>query len=145
VYFGDGYYGVEAAALGYFGKPSSNLHAIESALLAGLIKGPSLYSPTQAPALARQRRDFVLRRMREEGALPEQDYQLAMTSPLKVLVDGERKSQPADVRHLTGAGYFRETVARELIQRFGLGVQALHLCHGARVGIRPQHRTRRAR
>ena len=120
VYFGDGYYGVEAAALGYFGKPSSNLDAIESALLAGLIKGPSLYSPTKAPQLARQRRNFVLRRMREEGVLLEQDYQAAVASPLKVLVDGgERKSQPKDVRSLTGAAYFRETVARELIQRFG--------------------------
>ncbi|HUE85210.1 MAG TPA: transglycosylase domain-containing protein [Vicinamibacterales bacterium] len=41
VYFGDGYYGIEAAALGYFGKTAAELDVVESALLAGLIKGPA--------------------------------------------------------------------------------------------------------
>ena len=46
--------------IGYFGKTAAELDAVESALLAGLIKGPSFYSPTKAPERARERRDLVL-------------------------------------------------------------------------------------
>src|SRR5918993_638295 len=48
---------------GYFGKPAAQLNAVEAATLAGLIKGPSVYSPTKAPDLARERRNLVLQQM----------------------------------------------------------------------------------
>jgi penicillin-binding protein 1A len=119
VYFGDGFYGIEAAALGYFGKKASELDAIESAMLAGLIKGPSLYSPTKAPELARKRRDLVLSLMRKEGVLTDAEYQTAIALPVKALLaDGER-SLASDLYRARGAEYFRDVVARELIQRFG--------------------------
>src|SRR5437870_9686063 len=65
VYFGQGAYGVEAAARTYFGKPVSDLDLGEAALLAGLPRAPSSYSPFEHGAAAQRRRDVVLRRMAE--------------------------------------------------------------------------------
>ena len=119
VYFGDGYYGIEAAAQGYFGKTSAELDAVESAMLAGLIKGPSLYSPTNAPELARKRRDVVLRLMRESGMLSDQEYQTALGIPVKAQLTKTDRAHGDDPRRMPGGEYFRDAVARELLQRFG--------------------------
>ena len=117
VYFGDGYYGIQAAALGYFGKAASDLDAVESALLAGLIKGPSLYSPTKAPELARQRRDLVLTLMRNEGMVSPQEFDAAVVLPVtETLASSDRSGDP---RRVHGGEYFRDAVTRELIHRFG--------------------------
>ena len=67
VYFGDGYYGVEAASRGYFAKPAAKLNAAESATLAALISRPSGYALRRTPARIRDRRDWVLRQMFEAG------------------------------------------------------------------------------
>jgi penicillin-binding protein 1A len=119
VYFGDGYYGIEAAALGYFGKTAAELDAVESALLAGLIKGPSLYSPTKAPELARRRRDLVLAQMREEGMLTEDEHRRATQLPVNALLAQADRALGTDLHRMRGAEYFRDAVARELIRRFG--------------------------
>ena len=119
VYFGDGYYGVEAAAIGYFGKPVANLDAAEAAMLAGLIKGPSLYSPSKNPDAARKRRDLVLEVMRAEGMLGDQEFQSAVSVPVTVQLARGDKTGVADPRHARGAEYFRDAVSRELIHRFG--------------------------
>jgi membrane peptidoglycan carboxypeptidase len=116
VYFGDGYYGIQAAALGYFGKSASGLDAVESAMLAALIKGPSLYSPTKAPELARKRRDLVLRLMYTHGMLTSADYQAALALPITAPLASERSSDP---RRMRGGEYFRDAVTAELIRRFG--------------------------
>ena len=57
VYFGDGLYGVEAASLGYLGKPASAVSVAEAALLAGLVKSPSSYAPTVSLEKATARRN----------------------------------------------------------------------------------------
>ena len=119
VYFGDGYYGVQAAAIGYFGKPASTLDVVESATLAGLIKGPSVYSPTKAPERSRKRRDLVLGEMRAAGMLPDEAYAQAIAVPLKTMIAVADASDVADPRHMRGAEYFRDIVARELLERFG--------------------------
>lgn len=119
VYFGDGYYGVEAAALGYFGKSASELDTAEAATLAGLIKGPSLYAPTKNPDLCRQRRDLVLDEMRTDGAISDHEYETAVAVPVKTLLARGVKRGVADPRHAHGAEYFREAVSRELIEKFG--------------------------
>src|SRR3954447_5765093 len=62
-YFGDGAYGIEAASRHYFSKPASQLDLREAALLAGLVKNPTGYDPTNFPARARDRRDTVIGRM----------------------------------------------------------------------------------
>jgi len=61
VYFGDGYYGVEAASLGYFGKHASEVAAVEGAMLAALINRPSGWAVRHSPLKIRDRRDWVLR------------------------------------------------------------------------------------
>jgi membrane peptidoglycan carboxypeptidase len=66
VYFGEGYYGVESAARGYFGKPASQLTVPEAALLAAVVKAPSIYSPRVSAERAMERRNLVLRLMREQ-------------------------------------------------------------------------------
>ena len=63
VYFGDGLYGAEAAARGYFGKHASELTVAEAALLAGLVKSPSSYAPTVSLERAMARRNIVLQAM----------------------------------------------------------------------------------
>jgi membrane peptidoglycan carboxypeptidase len=64
-YFGDGAYGIEAAARHYFSKPASRLSLPEAAVLAGLVKNPTLYDPTNNAGEARTRRNTVIARMAE--------------------------------------------------------------------------------
>ncbi|MEP7090600.1 MAG: transglycosylase domain-containing protein, partial [Nocardioidaceae bacterium] len=64
-YFGDGAYGIEAAARHYFSVPASKLDLRQAATLAGLVKNPTGYDPTNFPQRARERRDVVLGRMAE--------------------------------------------------------------------------------
>ena len=64
-YFGDGAYGIEAAAQHYFSKPAARLTLPEAALLAGVVKNPSQYDPTNNPEASRARRNVVLDRMAE--------------------------------------------------------------------------------
>ncbi|MBD3265482.1 penicillin-binding protein 1C [bacterium] len=66
--------GCEAASRRYFGKPASELSLAEAALLAGLPKAPGLYMPMKYPARAMKRRQFVLRRMLDEGVIDEPAY-----------------------------------------------------------------------
>jgi penicillin-binding protein 1A len=69
IYLGRGSWGIEMAAQSYFGKPAGKLDLAESALLAGLTKGPNYYAPDKHPERARQRLGYVLSRMKEDGAI----------------------------------------------------------------------------
>ncbi|MCB9989424.1 MAG: PBP1A family penicillin-binding protein [Rhodospirillales bacterium] len=71
VYLGSGAYGVDAAARLYFNKPASKLNLYESAMLAGLLKAPTRYSPLNNPELARQRTRTVLAAMNDAGYITE--------------------------------------------------------------------------
>jgi penicillin-binding protein 1A len=119
VYFGDGYYGVQAAAIGYFGKQVSELDVVEAATLAGLIKGPSIYAPTKNPEACKKRRDIVLDEMRAVGLLDDHEFQQAVSVPVKALLARGDQTGVADPRHAHGAEYFRDAVSRELTERFG--------------------------
>src|SRR5712691_5285951 len=74
--------GVGEAARHYFGKEAADLDSAESATIAGMIKAPNIYSPVRNPAKARQRRDLVLRMMREEKKISEGELQKALAEPL---------------------------------------------------------------
>ena len=111
VYFGNGRYGVESAARGYFGKPASGLTLAESALLAGAIRSPSRYAPTVDPAAAKKRRDEVLGRMRDLGRITSEQEVEARATPVKL--DGA-KAEASKV-----APYFVEYVKQELIAKMG--------------------------
>jgi len=68
-YFGEGAYGVEVAARHYFSRSASDLSLRQAALIAGLVNRPEGYDPVDHPALAMARRDLVLDRMAEVGAI----------------------------------------------------------------------------
>ncbi len=70
-YFGDGAYGVQSAARHYFSKNAKNLNHVQSALLAGLVKNPTGYDPTNSPERALNRRNVVLDRMAQLGVIDE--------------------------------------------------------------------------
>ena len=67
VYFGVGTYGIDAAAKKYFGKSATKLSVFESAILAGLLKAPSKYNPSNHPNYAHERAMLVLKAMEDQG------------------------------------------------------------------------------
>ncbi len=69
VYFGGGFYGIEAAARGYFGVHASELTVAQGAMLAGILKSPSRYAPHLNMEASTERRNLVLRLMEEYGYL----------------------------------------------------------------------------
>lgn len=85
VYFGSGAYGAKTAARVYFDKPLNKLTLAECALLAGVIRRPSVYSPHENPELALRRRNRVLERMRELGFIDEKQYEEAVREPIRVV------------------------------------------------------------
>jgi len=103
-------YGVAEAAHRYFGKGLSELTTGEIAMIVGLIKGPNTYAPTKHPALAQQRRDVVLRLLRERGRLTEEEWTTAVNQPVRV-------APPDDV--LADAPYFVDTVLRQVEEAIG--------------------------
>ncbi len=111
MYFGAGLYGIEAASLGYFGKPSRELTLAEAALLAGLVKSPSTWAPTVNLERAVARRNVVLASMREMGAIDAATLAEARAATV-VLKDALRSDEPF-------GRYFKEQVRLELIERFG--------------------------
>jgi penicillin-binding protein 1A len=111
VYFGDGFYGVEAASRGYFGKPASKLTIAEAALLAGLIQSPSSYAPTGNLDRAVARRNVVLQTMVASGAIDQKQYDEAKAARVEL-------SNGLEMRESFGL-YFKEQVRRELVERFG--------------------------
>jgi penicillin-binding protein 1B len=114
-------HGVARAAQYYLGKDVSTLDLGESALLAGLIRGPNLYSPFRRPQAAKQRRDLVLKLMLEQGAISQDEFESARQSPLRL-----RRDLPAQ----RSARYFIDFVREHLrasygadaVQRGGLAV-----------------------
>lgn len=82
VYFGEGAYGVQAAAERFFGKTLADLTVAESALLAGMIASPERYSPFANPQGAYARRSVVLLRMMAEGHITSEEARAAASEPL---------------------------------------------------------------
>jgi len=82
IYFGSGFYGIEDAALGYFGKTPDKLTLAEAAMLAGLPNAPSLYSPYEDFHLAKKRQFIVLDAMVRTGAITDKEAMSAKIEPL---------------------------------------------------------------
>lgn len=125
IYLGRNAYGIEMAAQSWFGKPVKDLNVAEAALLAGLPKGPNFYSPDRNPERAKERRAYVVARLREEGAITPEEAQAANAAPLGIvppervrrdqglyLVDLlNREARMAGVESLTAGAYtVRSTV-----------------------------------
>ena len=110
VYFGQGAYGAEAAALTYFDKPAAELDLHEGALLASVLPEPSRYNPFTDPEGALDRRNVVLQEMATYGLVTQDRADAAMALPLD-LVPQQLPPQ--------GAPYFTEEVRRQLLEAFG--------------------------
>jgi penicillin-binding protein 1A len=128
IYFGEGAYGIEAAARTYFGefhpgcgddtqsKCASLLGPEEAAMLAGIIASPSAYDPRLHPEAALNRRNEVLKRMLDQGFfLSEHDYQDATSKALPA------PSQIEPPREDSRAPYFTSWLRQQIVDRYGAG------------------------
>ena len=102
--------GVGEAARHYFGKEAADLDLAESATIAATIKAPNTYSPLRSPVKTTQRRDLVLRMMRDEKKISDAELQQALAEPL-------RTASRATFR--TKAPHFVDFVKAELEERYG--------------------------
>ncbi len=110
VYFGHGAYGIKMAAKSYFGKSVSDLDLAESALLCGLVKAPSNYSPYSNLDKAKQRQYIVLSRMQQEGYISQKDLEEAYRKPLHLSSVRASGYTP---------NYFLEYIRKYLEDRYG--------------------------
>ncbi|MCP3899960.1 MAG: PBP1A family penicillin-binding protein, partial [Desulfobacteraceae bacterium] len=109
IYFGNGAYGVEAAANTFFSKKAKDLTLGESALIAGIPKAPAFYSPLNHPELALKRKKIVLKQMLETKKVSKQEYHAAMNEHLQV--NKPDKSQ-------TIAPFFIEYIKKSIDKKF---------------------------
>jgi penicillin-binding protein 1A len=110
IYFGHGAYGIEMAAKSYFGKSIADVTLAEAALLGGLIKAPSRYSPYSNLDLAKERQLIVLKRMLHEGYITDVQVEEAYKKPLYLSSVRHRKFRP---------NYFLEYVRKYLEDEYG--------------------------
>lgn len=120
IYLGEGYYGVEAASRGYFGKSAADLQPHEAALLTALVRSPSTDAPCVGPERALKRRNLVLRLMHEQGKLSDADFEFALAAKLP-----DTKHKAADTSGVLAENappsglYFQEELRRQLFALFG--------------------------
>ncbi len=105
VYMGGGHYGMEATSRAVFGKPAAQLSLGQAAMLAGIIRAPTTYSPWNHPDAARRRSWVVLARMREEGKITEAQERTARAERLVV----QQEPAVASARH----GFAKELLRQE--------------------------------
>lgn len=86
VYFGHGFYGLQAASCGYFGRPPNRLSWPEAAVLAGLVQAPSAYDPLEFPRLTRSREQHVIARLVATGTLSRHRAAVALAVPISRLI-----------------------------------------------------------
>ena len=127
IYFGNGAYGIEAAARTYFGNDPDHFQCIrrrcaaelkpdEAALLAGLVASPTAFDPIANPVAARRRRDIVLDKMFEQSYLTADEHARARQEP----IPPRGQIQPPRIQAATErSGYFTTWVRQQLIDRFG--------------------------
>jgi membrane peptidoglycan carboxypeptidase len=84
VYWGNGAYGIKAAARTYFGVTPDLLTIPQAAMLAGMVRSTSGFDPVRHPAAARERRDLVIKLMQEQGMIDDEQAQAALTAPLGI-------------------------------------------------------------
>ena len=113
IYLGHGTYGIESAAIGYFGHGAKDLTLPEAAMLAGLPKAPTTYSPFLYYDRAKQRQVYVLNRMMEDGYITQEQMNAAIAEPLKL-----RAMKPKD----KVAAYFVEHVRRYVQEKYGADI-----------------------
>ena len=84
-YYGHGYYGLEQASCGYFGRPASELTVVQGAMLAGVVNAPSIDDPINDPVNARARLTHVIDRMVAVGYLTKTQANNVLDAPLGIV------------------------------------------------------------
>jgi penicillin-binding protein 1A len=127
IYFGEGAYGIEAAARTYFGwahpgcgqagheKCAKDLTPPEAAMLAGIITSPSAFSPRNNPKAALDRRNLVLQRMLEEGDIAQGEYDLGIRTQLPTPSEIAKPSIESE------APYFTSWLRQQVVDLYGPG------------------------
>lgn len=109
VYLGGGYYGIKAAAHGYYNKELKDMTVAESAMLAGLLVAPGKYSPYVNPQAARKRQHYVLERLYKLGKISKAQHDQALTEKTIYRIRED------ELR----AGYFTEWVRQKVVETVG--------------------------
>lgn len=117
IYFGQGLYGVEAAAQHFFSKSIKDVSLSEAALLAGLIKAPNGYSPVDYPEKALERRNVVLQAMQDYGAIEADVRMREQDTALELDIKEEKLNAFADS--------YVDLVTKEAASEYGLSVDEL--------------------
>lgn len=102
-----GMYGIENASQFYFNKSASDLTLAEAAMLTGIPKSPSNYSPLVDEAKAKERQELILKNMKEDKVITEEEYQEAINEPLTYV--GEKMDND-----ITTVMYYQDAVLKEL-------------------------------
>ncbi len=111
IYLGNGAYGVEAASESYFNKRADQLNLAEMAMMAGLAKAPSRYSPVNNLRRAQDRQAYVLTRMTELGIISQEQKEKALRIPLKI--------QSRESAYFSKAPYFTEFIRQQVERKYG--------------------------
>ncbi len=128
IYYGNGAYGIESAARTYFGRDgefvgcgkrtdpcASHLRPAQAAFLAAIINSPSANDPVENPVQSQERRDLVLKKMRDQGLLNPVAYQDALSESIPT----SEQIQPPKLRLATpGSGYFVGWIRGQLLEDF---------------------------
>lgn len=118
IYYGHGAYGIESAARMYFGKPAKELNLAESAMLAGIPKGPTYYSPYNHMQNAVNRQKLVLNAMVETGDITQGEADRAAASKLALLPQDRQENKAT-------ASFFRDYVRGLLTAKLNITEQQL--------------------
>lgn len=110
IFWGGQIHGVETAALYYFNKHARDLSVAESAMLVGMIQRPNYYDPIKHPENAKRRRDYVLERMVKSKKITEEEYLLAVNTPLQPKTGAMRRF---------ASDYFIEQIRVYLERKYG--------------------------
>ncbi|MBM7605266.1 1A family penicillin-binding protein [Metabacillus crassostreae] len=118
IYYGHGVYGIEAAANYYFGKSAKELTLAEAALLAGIPKGPNLYSPYINKEKAEKRQSIILEIMKKENYISEKELDTAGNQKLvyKIKTDNIQKGI---------APYFQDAMMSSLENEYQIDEQMI--------------------
>ncbi|WP_044340588.1 transglycosylase domain-containing protein [Rossellomorea aquimaris] len=114
IYYGHGAYGVKAASLYYFGKDPNQLTVAEAAMLAGIPKAPTYYSPVANMENAKKRQELILQSMTGDGFITKEQQAVSKAAPITII--GEHAHQKAET-----APYFQDVV--KSILRSDLGIE----------------------
>jgi 1A family penicillin-binding protein len=118
IYYGHGVYGIEAAANYYFGKSASQLSLAEASMLAGIPKGPNLYSPYVNEERAKDRQTIILKTMEKEGYITEKQLNSALNENLVYIKKADKVQKGI-------APYFQDAVLSSLADKLNIDEEVI--------------------